>query len=272
MPRRNPIQIPARAQTPTYRFWGDRRPPEGRQPVKAQLDGNVDGTTATLRIYDPIDSWGGDWGVSAKEVAAALEEIPDVTDLQVHINSPGGEVFEAVAILNQLRQHPAAVTAVVDGLAASAASFLATGADRTVMAENSQLMIHDAWGIAIGPAADMRDMADLLDRLSNNIAAIYADKSGGTADGWRSVMLGEAWYSAGEAVAAGLADEVLGANTEADPAQIAARFDLKQFAHAGRDDAPPPPIPAENADESTPAEQIAYQQRRHRHNARRFAA
>lgn len=263
MPSRNPIHLPARAQTPQYRFWGDRRPPEGRQPVRAQLDGATDGATATLRIYDPIDSWGGDWGVSAKEVAAALDEIPDVTDLQLHINSPGGEVFEAVAILNQLRQHPATVTATVDGLAASAASFLAAGADRTIMAANSQMMIHDAWGVVIGPAADMRDMADLLDKLSNNIAAIYADKSGGTVEAWRAVMLDEAWYDADEAVAAGLADESLDTQPAEAP-EVAAKFDTKLFAHAGREDAPAPPMPPAVGDT---ADMQAYLARRHRMNA-----
>jgi hypothetical protein len=124
------------------------------------------------------------WGVSAKEFAAVLDELgPNVTQIDLRINSPGGEAMEGVAILNLLRSHPAKVVATVDGLAASAASFIAAGADETIMARNSQLMIHDAWGLCVGNAQDMKDLADALDKLSDNIASIYADKAGGTIEG-----------------------------------------------------------------------------------------
>ena len=128
-----------------YRFRGSV-PPSPRASIVTVA---ADDTTATLRLYDPIDSWGGDWGVSAKEFAAALDALPvGVERIVVQINSPGGEVWEGLAITNQLRRHPATVTAVVDGIAASAASFIAVGgADRVVMGRNAQLMIHDA-GVA----------------------------------------------------------------------------------------------------------------------------
>ena len=199
---------------------------------------------AKLRLYDPIDDWGGDWGVSAKEFAVALAALPeDVHTIHLHINSPGGMVFEGVAILNQLRQHQAKVVAIVDGLAASAASFIACGADEVQMSPNTQLMIHDAWGLAIGNAATMRDAGDLLDRLSDNIAAVYAAKAGGTTDEWRAAMLAESWYSADEAVAAGLADAVLGSETPPEEAAKAlASVDLDSFKYSSRDDAPPPLI------------------------------
>lgn len=201
---------------------------------------------ATMRLYDPIDDWGGDWGVSAKEFASALGALPeDVHTIQLHINSPGGLVFEAVTILNQLRQHSARVVAIVDGLAASAASYIAVGADEVIMAPNTQLMIHDAWGLAIGNAADMRGTADLLDRLSNNIAAIYASKAGGTTEDWRTAMLAESWYSAQEAVDAGLADSVLGAEPAADaPADALASVDTSTWKYQNRDEAPAPLISA----------------------------
>ena len=199
---------------------------------------------AKMRLYDPVDDWGGDWGVSAKEFAVALAGLPeDVHTIHLHINSPGGMVFEGVAILNQLRQHQAKVVAIVDGLAASAASFIACGADEVQMAPNTQLMIHDAWGLAIGNAAAMREAGDLLDRLSDNIAAMYAAKAGGTTEEWRSAMLAESWYSADEAVTAGLADSVVG--QEPDAAEVAkalASFDLSGFKHADRSDAPQPLI------------------------------
>lgn len=199
---------------------------------------------AKLRLYDPIDDWGGDWGVSAKEFAVALGALPtDVHTIHLHINSPGGMVFEGVTILNQLRQHAARIVAVVDGLAASAASFIACGADEVQMAPNTQLMIHDAWGLAIGNAATMREAGDLLDRLSDNIASVYAAKAGGTTEEWRTAMLAESWYSAEEAVTAGLADSVVGQVADADKvAKALASCDLSSFKHADRNDAPTPII------------------------------
>ncbi|MBP9918705.1 MAG: Clp protease ClpP [Dermatophilaceae bacterium] len=227
-----------------YRFRGAMPPPAGcRASVLAaapvQQEGAADGEVI-LRLYDPIDSWGGDWGVSAKEFAAALDAVPAGTArIRLHINSPGGEVFDALAILNLLRQHPAKVTAVVDGLAASAASFIAAGADEVLMGPNSQLMIHDARGVCLGPAADMRDLADLLDKISNNIASIYADRAGGTTAGWRAAMLAESWYTAQEAVDAGLADRITGGDAQGAPSDS---FDLSAFGfrYSSRAEAPNP--------------------------------
>jgi ATP-dependent protease ClpP protease subunit len=251
--KRNPLMIwgAGQQQSPQFRFWGSRKPPAERAPLRAQIVSTDDGAgTATLRLYDPIDSWGGVWGVSASEFADALDALDDsVNQIELRLNSPGGEVFEAVTILNLLRQHPADVTAHVDGLAASAASFLAAGADELVMGKNSTLMIHDAWGVCVGPAADMRQMGDLLDKLSNNIGAIYQAKAGGTLADWRGAMLAESWYDAQEAVDAGLADRVDGADEDEEAVESAEnRFDLSMFKHPGREDAPPPPVPAENTD------------------------
>lgn len=250
-----------------YRFHGRQNPANKTRTAvlpRAELMG-VEGDTAgqvKLYLYDPIDSWGGYWGVSAREFVQALAELPDTTnEIRLHINSPGGEVYEAIAINNALKNHPARVVAVVDGLAASAASFIAAGADETVMGQNTELMIHDAWGIAIGPAEDMRYMADRLDGLSNNIAGMYQRKAGGTVDDWRATMVAEKWYSADEAVAAGLADRVEGDQAD-DAAQARARFDLEGMfgsKAAGRGgkvpepDYTPPPLPAEPARELVPA-------------------
>lgn len=222
---------------PQFRYRGAQAPKAG---VRAQIlvrneDGEVDTSVATMRLYDVIDSWGGEWGISARDVAAALDEIPDAKQINLHINSPGGDAFEGVAIMNQLRRHPANVTAVVDGLAASAASFIAAGMDEFVMAENSTAMIHDAWGICLGNAADMADMAGMLNKVSDNIAAVYAARSGDVKT-WRKAMQAESWYTADEAVAAGLADRVEGAGDAA----AANRFDLSVFAYAGRAKAPAP--------------------------------
>lgn len=271
-----------------YRFHGRRDPRTfNRVPVLASTSPptETDGV-ATMRLYGPIDSWGDIWGVSALEFLEALDQISaDTTDIRLHINSPGGEVFEGVAILNALRNHPANVTAIVDGIAASAASYVAVGVNETVMAPNTELMIHDAWGICIGPAADMYQVGDELHRISNNIASIYAAKAGGTTAEWRAAMLAESWYSADEAVAAGLADRVLGDGTDGadgtdgvaadDTPEARARFDTQSlFRHASRAAAPPPPAPRilQPAASLTP-DQLAARQadlaRRHRRNARR---
>jgi ATP-dependent Clp endopeptidase proteolytic subunit ClpP len=210
--------------------------------------------------------------VSAKDFAKALDSLPDDTsEIRLHINSPGGEVYEGLAILNSLRQHKARVVAVVDGLAASAASFIAAGADELVMSGNSQLMIHDAWGLCVGNAADMRDLADRLDKISANIASIYAARA--PKGDWRAAMLAESWFDADEAVTVGLADRVEGVVDE----KAKNRFDLSIFQHAGREDAPTPSIPLATepepvAEPTEPAGMSALQERRHRMNARRFSA
>ena len=223
-----------------------------RQPIKAEIPTNTgDETVAVFRLYDPIDSWGEFWGVSAKEFASALDELPDtVEEIRLHINSPGGEVYEGIAVLNTLRAHKARVVAIVDGIAASAASFIAAGADEVIMAKNSELMIHDAWGLCVGNAEDMRKLAEDLDRLSANIASIYADKAGGTVEQWRAAMTEETWYSAEEAVEAGLADRVENRKATSEAKN---KFDLSIFNYAGREEAPAPTLPKQ----TTPPEEAA---------------
>ena len=228
-----------------HTFWRDEA------TAKARFIGlNVDAAAskrAVMRIFDPIDRDGAPWGVSAKDVAQALAELPDDVDsLELHLNSPGGNAFEGVAILNSLRQHSAKVDVVVDGLAASAASLIAMAGDAVSMAPGSQMMIHDASALAVGPADVMRQAADMLDKTSESYAEIYAARAGGTAAEWRAAMQPGTWYRAQEAVDAGLADRVLasGATTVEEPA---ARFDLTVYADARRQ----PFIPKAN---QTPAQ------------------
>lgn len=246
-----------RNNQPRYRFWGRSAPtPEAGHHAVVRADvASTESTEATLYLYGPIDSWGGMWGISATEVAQALASLPSgTTDLTLRINSPGGEVFEAVAIMNLLRDHNAKITARVDGLAASAASFLAVSADELIMGANTELMIHDAWGIAIGNAEDMRGYADLLDSTSDNIASVYDAKAGGGTEQWRGYMKAESWFGAQEAVDLGLADSV---NTGSDPAEdvapaAAMAFDTAElFNYAGREQAPAPaPLPEATSDET----------------------
>jgi ATP-dependent protease ClpP protease subunit len=230
---------------------------DGREPgwykIRAQEDG-----TAEILIYDEI----GYWGITAADFARELAGVTAST-LNIRLNSPGGEVFDGVAIYNSLLNHPAAVKNVtVEGLAASIASvIMQAGTIRQVMPA-SQTMIHDAWGIVIGPAADMREYADVLDNVSAMIAGVYAARSG-TADGWRDAMLAETWYSAEEAVAAGLADSVYSAAGDtvdrSSSADLLTRtWDLAIFQHAGRGQAPAPTVHSgQSTVDSDPVEQAS---------------
>jgi ATP-dependent protease ClpP protease subunit len=202
---------------------------EGRPKLQVAVESNV----TDLLIYDEI----GWWGINAADVADSLAGIKG--DLNVRLNSPGGDVFDGIAIFNQLADHDGQVTVTVDGLAASAASFIAMAGDTIRMNRASQMMIHDASGLCIGNAADMTDMAVLLDTISDTIAGIYADRTGTPAAAWRARMHAETWYDAAEAVEAGLATAMT-APRERDAA-VAASFDLTVFQFAGRTAAPTPP-------------------------------
>ena len=212
---------------------------QNRQPWY-QIRNAAEGDTgpAEVLIYDEIDSW---YGVSAEALAREISSLDDSRELHVRINSPGGNIFDGVAILNALRGHPGKVTVFVDSLAASAASFLAMGGDEIVMNRDSEMMIHKGHGLVVGGADDMRQQADLIDRLNDKIAGIYADRAGGSVEDWLAAMDAETWYSADEAVEAGLADRVDA--VAGDREAVAAKFDLSMFTHAGRSNAPAPRIP-----------------------------
>jgi ATP-dependent protease ClpP protease subunit len=199
--------------------------------------------TATVRIYEEIDSWGW-FGLSAEEFAATIDGLPrNTARIVARINSPGGDVFDGITIANTLRAHPAPVTVIVDGLAASIASVIALAGDELIMGPQSEFMIHDAWGIGRGNAADMHQLGDLLDHLSDNIAGAYASKGGGTQAEWRARMQAETWFSATETVEAGLADALDGAGSAAPAvAPLAASFDRTAFRYSGRTSAPAPTV------------------------------
>lgn len=182
----------------------------------------TEGLPSLVSIYDEI----GFYGFSAGDFLAELAGVDG--DLEVHINSPGGDVFDAIAIYNQLKNRKGTVSVVVDGLAASAASFIAQAASpgKLEMAPFSTMMIHDGFAMGIGNAGDMRELADQLDSASDNIAAIYAERSGKSAAYWRAKMKSETWYKDAEAVADGLADRVSGKDTPQ------ASWDLSVFATA----------------------------------------
>ncbi|WP_435199559.1 head maturation protease, ClpP-related [Janibacter sp. GS2] len=202
---------------------------------------------AKVYIYAPIGSSFWEQGVTANDFVKELDDL-DVDEIELHVNSPGGSVYEGIAIRNALVQHKATVTTIVDGLAASAASFIALAGDEVIMAPHSEMMIHDASGLCMGWASDMKKMAEDLDRISDNLASMYAEKAGGNAKDWRKAMLAETWYSADEAVTAGLADRVDRKQDSGDDTEdVENRFDLSVFNHAGRSHAPAPMLPAASA-------------------------
>jgi ATP-dependent protease ClpP protease subunit len=200
---------------------------------------NASSAVAQLEVYDEISFW----GVNAADFKAELNAITAST-IEVRVNSPGGDCFDGIAILNMLRSHKATVNVVVDGQACSAASIIAMAGETVTMMPGSMLMIHDASGLCFGNPADMKAMTELLDKVSQNIASVYTSKAGGSTDTWRAAMQAESWYTADEAVASGLADkvgEVSGAATENKAAPL---WNLSMYQYAGRDQAPEPTLVA----------------------------
>lgn len=161
---------------------------------------------ADVYLYDEI----GYWGISATDFVAQVARL-DVDEINLYLNSPGGEIWDGMAIFNVLKRHKAVVTGTVDGIAASMASVILQAADKRLVAEGSTVMIHDPWIVAAGPAELLREKADQLDKNAADIAEIYADRGGDTPEEWRARMSAESWYRAGEAVAAGLADATVAA-------------------------------------------------------------
>lgn len=198
--------------------------------------------TAEILIYDEIDPF---WGVSAGDFANELNAL-EADEIVVGINSPGGIVFDGIAIMNALKRHPARIITRIDGVAASAASFIAMAGDEIQTSKYAEMMIHEARGAVRGTADDFKEMRDLLIRHNESIASVYADRAGGDVKDWLKAMKAETWYTAEEMVAAGLADTIIEAADESSAADEAAnlknRFDLSIFAFAGRSRAPAPTI------------------------------
>lgn len=130
-------------------------------------------------------------------------------DVTLHVNSYGGDVFEGKTVMHQLRKHEGAVTAIVEGVAASAASFIVVGgATRVIMAKGSRMMVHNALSMAFGNANELDKLSEQLRGQSQDIAEIYAERSGKPVDEWLAAMDEETWFTAEQAVTAGLADAV----------------------------------------------------------------
>ncbi|WP_375697538.1 head maturation protease, ClpP-related [Pseudophaeobacter sp. TrK17] len=179
-------------------------------------------TGAEVLIYDEI----GAYGVSAKGFLAELGALPDDAAIDLRLNSPGGSVFDAVAIYNALTRHAGEITVWIDGIAASAASYIAMAGDEIVMPENAFLMIHDPSGVVMGTAEDMREMAGTLDKIAASMTRGYAAKSGKSEAEIAALLSAETWFDAKDALDAGLATQL------AESVSIAARFDINRFCNA----------------------------------------
>lgn len=163
---------------------------------------NAAGSVAELDLYDAVGEFEG---IDPATVTKAVRGIT-AKRIVVHLNSPGGDYFGGVAIYNALRNHPATVDVQVEGIAASAASVIAMAGNTVSMHRGAQMMIHDAISGAYGNADDFTKRAALLSKCSEDIAGIYAARTGVPAGNWRDAMKAETWYNGTEAVTAHLAD------------------------------------------------------------------
>jgi len=187
-------------------------------PLAARI--RNDGGVTRVDVYDDVGEdalFGG--GISASDFVSQVAGVRGA--LECHINSGGGDLFDGIAIFNALRSHKGRVTTVVDGLAASIASVIAQAGQDRVAAPGSMVMIHDASALCYGNAGEFSEMAGLLAKVSDNLAGMYAGRCGGPPASWRAAMQAETWYTADEAVAAGLADRV-----GSDAAELPGALDL----------------------------------------------
>lgn len=176
--------------------------------------------SADISIHDEI----GLWGVSASQFMRDLRGMGELDEINLSIHSPGGDVLDGWAIYNSLKNNKARVTARVEGLAASMASVILMAADTVEIPENAYIMIHNPWGFAVGDAEEMRDTADLLDKLGNGLVNAYASRTGNDEDEIREMMSAETWMDGKEAVERGFADKLIGA-----VALSARAFDSRKF-------------------------------------------
>lgn len=184
-----------------------------------EISARAEATTAEAYIFDEI----GAYGVTAKDFITALEPYKGRA-LKVRINSPGGSVFEGLAIYNALTNWTAHVECHIEGLAASIASVIAMAGKTIIAPENAMIMIHDPSAMIDGNAVELRKFAGTLDKIAGNMAAIYANRTKRPLAEISQIMAGEKWFTAAEAKAAGFIDSI------SAPMRIAAQFNLKAYA------------------------------------------
>ncbi len=192
--------------------------------TNATFSAKEKGGVLNVDLYDEI----GFWGVTAKRFSEVLKASSAGT-INLRINSPGGDVFDGIAIYNDLVNHAADVNVTVTGLAASAASLVAMAGDDIAIADNAFLMIHNAWAFAIGDENEMRSMAKTLGQIDGALARTYAKQTGSDEKDLRALMDAETWMDGGDAVDRGFADRVVDADSGSG---ASASFDLSNFQNA----------------------------------------
>lgn len=199
-----------------------------------RLDTSGDGN-AKVYVYDVIDQW---WGASAEAFVEALQGA-DGRNVDLHINSPGGDVFEARAMIASMVSYPGEITAYIDGLAASAATPLAMAANQVRMTDGGLFMIHNSWTMSWGDKGELRATADLLEKVDGELANGYARQTGKALDQVKTWMDATTWFTAAEAKDNGFVDEVMPA-TKREASASASRWNLSAYANAPKLTAPPP--------------------------------
>lgn len=207
----------------------DNRQAAGR---RFEVVSKADADEAEIFIYDAIvgsdieaEYWGG---VSANAFVKALRDITAGT-IHLRINSPGGDVFAARAIETALREHKARKVVHIDGLAASAATFIAMAGDEIVIADGAMFMIHKAWTVAWGNANDLNKTAELLDKVDGTLVDTYAARTGQGDARIAEWMAAETWFTADEAVQYGFADRVASAKGDGEAPANQAQWNLSAF-------------------------------------------
>jgi ATP-dependent Clp protease protease subunit len=208
------------------------RCPAKMGPGVLRLDADKQSDEADVFVYGDIGGWWG--GVSAEEFAKEIAAL-DVKTMNVRLNSPGGLVFEGVAIYNALARHSAKVIVHVEGIAASIASVIAMAGDEIRIAEGSRFMIHDPWTIVMGSADDLRAEADVLEGLKSDLIDIYAARTEQTRNDLSDWMTVETWLSAREAVDKGFADSMTPAKKKEKKEAHARSAILRHFRNAPQD-------------------------------------
>lgn len=169
-----------------------------------RIENAAAGGEATVYLYEPIGSW---YGVQAIDFVKDLNAL-DVSVIHLRINSPGGDVFDARAMATAIRNHPAKVVAYVDGVVASAATYVALSANEVEIADGAFFMIHRGWTVAMGNAGELRETAALLDKVDDSIASDYVRKTAASRQQVDDWMAAETWFSASEALEHGFVDRI----------------------------------------------------------------
>jgi ATP-dependent Clp protease, protease subunit len=192
-----------------------------------RLQSNTNGGTLELMLYGDI---GDDWfGIGPTAVAEQLRAAGDISEILVRINSRGGDVFDGATIYNLLASQGVPVNVVVDGLAASAASYIAMVGETVTMGEGAMLMIHNPYCFALGNATELRKTADMLDKVRDSMLSGYMKRYSGTEDELKAALDAETWMTSDDAKKAGLCDEIAGAEADDAAKDMAAAFDLSIF-------------------------------------------